>query len=100
MLAVPVQPIPSQKLNVVLAGQSCTLKVTQRRTGLFLDLYVNNALVLGGVIFRDRTRVVRDAYLGFVGDFCTIDTQGASDPAYSGLGSQFLLMYLEPADLA
>jgi hypothetical protein len=27
------------------------------------------------------------------------DTQGASDPVYTGAGSRFQLVYLEPADL-
>lgn len=99
MLIVPTQPIANQRFNVLLGGQSCTIRLAQRRTGLFLDLYVNNALVLGGVVCRDRDRIVRDAYLGFSGDLTTIDTQGASDPTYAGLGSRYVLAYLDPADL-
>ena len=44
-------------------------------------------------------RIVRDLYLGFVGDFIWFDTQGSSDPIYMGLGSRFILVYLAPADL-
>jgi len=99
MLVVPVAALPNQTLNVALGGQSVTLHLFQRRTGLFLDLYVNNALVLGGMIARDRTMFVRDAYWDFVGDLAFFDTEGTSDPTYDGLGGRYLLAYLEAADL-
>jgi hypothetical protein len=38
--------------------------------------------------------------VGFIGDLIFIDTQGTSDPNYTGLGSRFLLAYLSPTDLA
>lgn len=47
---------------------------------VFLDLYVNDALVVGGVICLNGTRIVRDAYLGFVGDLAILDTEGNLTP--------------------
>ena len=69
-----------------------------------MDVYVNNALIIGGVICENLNRIVRDAYFGFIGDFMFFDTLtddngDGSDPYYTGLNSQFLLIYLEVADL-
>lgn len=98
MLHVPLQVAPSQILNVTLGGQPCTLRVYQKSTGLFVDLYVNGALIIGGVIGLNRTHIVRTAYLGFIGDLAFFDTQGADDPVYTGFGGRWILIYLEPAD--
>lgn len=47
---------------------------------IFVDLYVSDALVIGGVLLQNRNAVVRNSYLGFVGDIAVIDTEGNSDP--------------------
>lgn len=99
MLSVPIQPLPNQALQIQLASQSCTINLYQTAFGLFFDLYVGSTLIIGGVICQNLNRLVRSVYLGFVGDFAFIDNQGNSDPSYTGLGSQFTLVYLELADL-
>lgn len=66
---------------------------------MFLDLYVANSLIIGGVICENANRIVRSSYLGFVGDLAFFDTQGEEDPIYTGLGSRWVLDYLEPADM-
>lgn len=66
---------------------------------LYLDLYVNDALIIGGVLCLNANVIVRDAYLGFTGDLAFYDTQGTSDPVSTGLGGRYVLMYLEAADL-
>jgi hypothetical protein len=100
MLVIPLQPLPAQALTVSLDSQPVQLTIRQRSTGLFADVYVNNGLIIGGVICQDRNRLIRDAYLGFVGDLAFYDTQGVADPYYTGLGSRYLLAYLDAADLA
>ena len=99
MQLVPVKALPYQTLAVQLAGQACVLNIYQKTYGLFMDLYVSGVLVVGGVLCENLTRIVRDVYLGFIGDFVFGDTQGTSDPFYTGLGTQYLLVYLEEADL-
>ena len=49
---------------------------------------------------EDRNRIVRDLYLGFVGDLCFMDTQGTTDPVSPGLGLRYVLVYLDAFDLA
>lgn len=90
---IPLQSIPSQILSIQLANLPVKIQVYQKRTGLYLDLYVNDAPIVTGAICRDRVWIVREAYRGFVGDLAFIDTQGASDPEYSGLGSRYQLVW-------
>ena len=100
MQIVPLQAIPSQVLNISLGGQNCTIAVKQQAYGLFLDLYVNNTLIVGGVICQNANKIVRDLYFGFLGDLAFIDNSGLnSDPYYTGLGTTYSLCYLEVADL-
>jgi hypothetical protein len=99
MLIVPVQAVPNQTLSILLANQLCQLTLRTRYYGLFMDVSVNDAPIVQAVICQNWDRIVRSAYLGFVGDLAFWDTQGSADPAYTGLGSRYLLYYLEKLDL-
>lgn len=92
-IVVPLIATPSQELSIQLGRQPCQLKIYAKAFGLFIDVYVNDALIVGGVIARDRDRIVRSTYLGFKGDLLFVDTTGTKDPAYPGLGKRFLLVY-------
>lgn len=99
MLTIPLQAIPSQVVNATLGGQSCQIAVYQRSTGLFCDVSAAGVQVIGGVVCQNMNRIVRDRYRGFLGDVLFIDTQGSSDPDYTGLGGRFAFVYLEASDL-
>lgn len=99
MLTVPIFDQPSQSLQVTLGQQLCTINIYQKNTGLFCDLLVNDALIIGGVLCENLNRIVRSVYLGFVGDLVFDDTQGSDDPSYPGLGDRYVLIYVEAADL-
>lgn len=94
---IPLIPAPSQTLNVQLGNQSCRIDVRQRRTGLFVDLFVQDVAVFQGVKALDRNKLVREAYLGFSGDLFFVDTQGANDPDYTGLGGRYLFVWDDAA---
>jgi hypothetical protein len=55
--------------------------------------------ILSGVLCENVNRLVRNSYFGFLGDLAFLDNQGTSDPFYTGLGTRYSLIYLEPADL-
>jgi hypothetical protein len=99
MQIVPLNANPNQTLTIGLNNQSCQIDVYQTPDALFLDLSVNNQMIIGGVICQNLNRIVRDLYLGFQGDLGFVDTQGVSDPDYTGLGTRFQLIYLSPSDL-
>jgi hypothetical protein len=99
-MLIPVQAIPNQGLQVTLANQQVALAICQTDYGMFMDVISNGSAVVTGVLCENQNRIVRDAYLGFVGDFEWTDTSGQGvDPIYTGLGAQFLLIYLETSDL-
>lgn len=101
MLQVPLNAVPSQTFGIVLAGQNCQMAVYQKTTGLYLDLIVNGTPILNTMRCVEGARLLLDRqYLGVIGDFGFIDTQGNSDPDYTGLGSRWQLLYLEASDLA
>ena len=99
MQVIPLQATPSQVVQVALNQQNCQVNVYQKWTGLFLDLYLSDQLVLAGVLGRNQKLMVMDAYLGFVGDLLWLDNHGASDPDYTGLAERFSLIYLLPSDI-
>ena len=113
MLIVPVQAVPSQTLTVTLAGQPTQLNIYTMSGGagpavsLFMDVYVSGSPIITSVICQNANRIIRDLYLGYIGDFAWFDTQpqmihGVStpaDPYYTGLGSRWILAYLTPTDL-
>lgn len=104
MMTIPLAHVPSQVVSATLGGQAVRLKVYQRRAGLFIDVFVDDSMELGGALCRDRVLILRDAYLSFAGDLVFLDTQGTSDPEYTvgaaGIGSRFSLIYVEVADFA
>ena len=103
MQIVPLSAKASQTARVTLSGQPCTLAVYQKASGLYMDVYSNDALVVGGVACLCGPLVVQNTYFGFVGDFTWIDTGAqpladASDPSYDGIGSRWFLAYLLPSE--
>ena len=118
MLQIALNAVPSQTLNVTLDGQQCQIAVYQEQpivdeygvaAGLFFDLIVGGVPIVNTVRCLDRTPLLQDRqYLGVAGEFMFLDTlatQGGpptfngAPPYYSGLGSQFVLLYLEESDL-
>ncbi|WP_019573362.1 hypothetical protein [Curvibacter lanceolatus] len=100
MQIIPLLAVPAQTQLVTLGTQNCTIAVTQKSTGLFLDLSIDGAAVLQSQICRDRCWIVRLAYFGFSGDLAFFDTQGTSDPEYTGLGSRWILCYFPASEIS
>jgi hypothetical protein len=96
---VPLQAFPNQQVQVQLNGQAVTLNIFQQAYGLYVDVFVGATAIIQGVIAENLNRIVRSAYLGFDGDLAFWDTQGTEDPIYTGLGTRFQLVYIDPADL-
>ena len=100
MQTIPLQTLKNQTLQVQLGTQNCTLTVFQFTYGLFATLLVGAQDIVVSQPCQNGNRLVRDAYLGFSGDLAFVDTQGSSDPVYTGLGTRWQLLYFAPADLA
>lgn len=95
MRSVPLNPVPSQTLTLLLNNQPIRLNVRTFATGLFMDVLLNNVLIAAAVPCLNNNKIVREAYSGLIGDFMFTDTQGESDPTYDGLGARYQLIYLD-----
>lgn len=98
---IPTAATPSQTISVTLNNQQVVLNIYTEpgSYGMNVDIYNNNAVVLTGVPAQNLNRLIRDAYFGFEGDLIFVDTQGTTNPVYTGLGTRYLLYYLTPTDL-
>jgi len=99
MQVVQIADVPSQIVQASLGSQQCTIVLRTRTIGLYLDLYVNDVLLVGGVACQNENPMVRTAYAGFQGELCFLDNQGSDDPSSPGLGTRFTLVYIEPQDM-
>lgn len=89
---VPLNAVPSQTVSCTVGGQ--VARITVRTIGTLLYFSLDG--VVTNRICRDRQRLLVDAkYRGFVGDFQFVDTKGADDPKYWGLGDRWQLVYGE-----
>lgn len=95
MQSIPIHTVPNQTLAVTVASQSVQIAIRQNGAAMYFDLKFGDEYVVQSRICRDRQRLLLDRqYKGFVGDFMFVDTQGATDPQYSGLGRRYVLRYL------
>lgn len=109
---------PSQTLQFVVAGQNCQMSVytldgydyndptlQTPKEYIAVDFAYNGVQMTNTQNALNLARLLKNRqYLGFVGDFMFIDTQappGTSGeaPQWEGLGSRWLLLYLEASDL-
>lgn len=98
MQQIPLQPVPSQQLQVVLGGQNCQIALYQKPTGLFFDLNSNAVDICVAVLAQNRNVLNPIGYTGFQGQLYLVDTQGDTVPVYTGLGSRYQLIYLTAAE--
>lgn len=96
---IPLIQAASQQLNLSLSGQSVTLAIYQRSTGLYMDVTLNGVMILRGQICLNQTWIVRAPYLNMPGDLFFNDTQGDEDPTYDRLGTRFALIYVQGANI-
>lgn len=90
---IPVVAVPSQSFTIQLGNQNCAINIYQLETGLYFDLTVNNQNIVNTMICLNLVGLVREEYLGFVGQLAFVDTKGNNDPTYDELGTRYQLIY-------
>ncbi len=108
MKLIPLARIPGQSLNIVLAGQNCTIDLYWRQARLYLDLSVDGRSVCQGAICQNGSGVLSSPSRHFNGNLHFIDLEGDNPPHWEGLYSggsdhtgspgnagRYLLVYLE-----
>ena len=93
---VPLQPLANQEFSCVLDGQTAQISLTTTDYGLFADIVYNGVVVINSRLCLDRTDLNPSRYLGMPQGLFFVDTQGTSDPVYTGFGTQYLLVYGDP----
>jgi hypothetical protein len=99
MQQIPIQALPSQQIQVTLDGQLCAFSIYVKNQCMFFDAVVNGATIAYAVQCKNMVQLIPTAYLGFTGVLILFDTQGTSDPVYTGLGTRWQLLYLDSSDL-
>jgi len=101
-LIIPTTEYPAQHINVQLGGQSCAIDiftksinvpilppgmiptdpdpVYENSNPVFLNLYVDDEPIVLGAVCRDKSLLIMNTYLGFIGDLSVVDTVGNEDP--------------------
>lgn len=90
---IPIISTPAQSFTIQLNSQNCAISLYQKNTGLYFDLAINDTPIIQSMLCLNLVGLVREAYLGFVGQLAFVDTNGNSDPTYDGLGSRYQLVY-------
>ncbi|HBW3346578.1 hypothetical protein [Klebsiella pneumoniae] len=98
MKKIPLDKIPAQNINVVLSQQNCDISVYQKSGLVYVDLSVSGKKIISASLARDRVKLIRGKYLGFNGDLMFVDTQGYSDPQYTGFNQRWILVYVEAGE--
>lgn len=97
VFTIPLSKTPSQAVNVLLAGQPCTIELRLMGGRQYFSLSVNGEVICRNVLLVNLSRIVRAAYTGFIGDFAVIDTQGDEPPQYTGWNTRWLLAFSDDA---
>ncbi len=100
MQEISLQSVPSQQSQIVLNGQQCQIAVYVKTQCMFFDMTVNGSPVAYAVQAKNLVNLVPTSYLGFTGWLLFLDTQVNEDPQYTGLGTRWILLYLDAGDLA
>lgn len=100
MQNISLKPLKAQEVSVNLDGQSVTLRIVQRSTGMFIDVGLDNLWIAQGVLCHNCNKIVRYPYLGFKGELFFADTKGSLDPVYDELGTRFKLFYAAADEMA
>jgi hypothetical protein len=93
MLQIPIQPVPSQQVKVVLADQNCQIAIYQKAQGVFVDLNSNGDDISVATLAHNAVPLDPRDYAGFSGNLIFIDTQGLDDPSFEGFNSRWFLIY-------
>lgn len=94
---VPLSPLPSQELSLVLGNQDVTVRVLTRGDYLYLDVLKEKEPVILGQLIVTGQNLLPAGLSAFTGNFQMVDLNGDSDPFYTGLGTQFRLLYNDEA---
>lgn len=97
VVRIPLKQKPSQAVNVTLLGQPCTIILRLLGGRQYLSLSKSGEVICENVIVQNRSKIIRAAYTGFIGDIIAVDLQGDEPPYYTGWGERWVLVFSDEA---
>ena len=93
MVTIPLAPIPTQRLRIVLDNQDCEMELLTRGDHMFFNLTSNGTVIQNGAIVEDAVSIIQNPNDVFTGTLAMVDTRGNSAPWYDGLNERWFLCY-------
>lgn len=90
---IPLKQVPSQSVAVLLDGQPFVIELSQLKGRQYLSASISGEIICRTALLVNKSRIMRAAYKGVIGDFFVIDTQGDEAPQYTGWGTRWLLAF-------
>lgn len=90
---IPLQPVPSQSVAVLLEGQPFILHIRQIGGRQYFSASISGEVICLNVLMVTRSLIMQASYKNVVGDFFVIDNQGDEAPEYTGWGNRWLLAF-------
>src|ERR1700758_2929168 len=94
---IPLQPRANQSFSCILDGQSAHITLETTDYGLYATVVYNGVTVASSRLCLARTDINSAVYNGLPQGLFFANTQGESDPVYTGFGTQYQLVYGDPA---
>lgn len=94
---IPLRAVPSQTVQVSLAGQPVTLYLRQLGGRQYISVSWAGEVLCDTVLMVNRSAIIRAPYTGFIGDIAVNDTQGDEAPEYTGWSSRWQLLFNDEA---
>lgn len=94
-MIIPIEAIPNQKFIVVLGEKECRIELLSRGLNIFMNLTVEDKVIFQGLICLNGVNLLSQDYYPIKGSLYFEDTQGKLDPLYFGLGSRWVLNYVQ-----
>ncbi len=95
---IPLKPVPSQQVVCDVGGQVAIIIIRQLGGRQYFSVSTGGRVLCQNVLMLDRTWLIDAPYLGFTGDFSSIDTHGRESPVFTGWGRRFQLIYEDGAE--
>lgn len=92
---IPIQQLPNQTFFITLGEQECEIHIYLRYRYMYLDLKVDDKIIIQGQICLNNTDIIQYKHLNFNGNLRFIDTQGIEDPYYTGFNERWYLVYVQ-----
>ena len=98
LIEIPVSPIANQRFSLELDKQQVEIELRQIGPALMCSVWVDEQVVFQNSICGNISRVGQFKSNLFDGVLFFVDTQGTSDPVFTGLGERYKFYFASVDD--